>query len=225
MHIAVRIRYSCEASPVLIILDLQLVGLSTHPRRRGRRCAERDVSRRVVDTGAHSAIVHTRTRAVGSLGTLSPPFYPSWSSTVPVSHPYEFIPVGRRCYACRLSRTSLSFLVVDVVMSRVTALLDCFWLRAAPICAEPPRGPLHSSEIPRAACVGPIKPLLPHELTPSAGSLARLPAAASERPQPPHPSSSQPPLFTCPQPLARLPPTPTITSRRCYASKEEWRNA
>ncbi|KAJ7342364.1 hypothetical protein DFH08DRAFT_874141 [Mycena albidolilacea] len=110
-------------------------------------------------------------------------------------------------------------------MSRVTALLDCFWLKAAPICAEFLRGSLHSSVIPWAASVGPIKPLSPHELTPSADSLARLPAAASERPQPPHPSSSQPPLFTCPQPLARLPPTPTITSRRCYASKGEWRNA
>ncbi|KAJ7321602.1 hypothetical protein DFH08DRAFT_969970 [Mycena albidolilacea] len=64
-----------------------------------------------------------------------------------------------------------------------------------------------------AAHTGPIKPLLPHALTPSAGSLVHLPAAASEHPQPPHPFSSQPPPFLPPQPLARLPPMPTITLR------------
>ncbi|KAJ7503966.1 hypothetical protein B0H11DRAFT_541318 [Mycena galericulata] len=102
------------------------------------------VSRRPVDTGAHSAIVHTpRTRPIGCPGTLSTPFSPTWSSAAPVSHPHESIPMGRRCYVCRLSRTSLSFLVVDVVMSRVTALLDCFWLRAAPMkmCGIPSRIP------------------------------------------------------------------------------------
>ncbi|KAJ7774398.1 hypothetical protein B0H14DRAFT_3508647 [Mycena olivaceomarginata] len=83
--------------------------------------------------------------------------------------------------------------------------------------AHPPAAPVSVPlrRSPRAARVDPIKPLLPHGLTPSAGSLARLPAGASEHPQPLHPSS-QPPLFPCPQPLARLPPTPTIISRRCY---------
>jgi hypothetical protein len=89
--------------------------------------------------------------------------------------------------------------------------------------AHPPAAPvsLPLRRFPPAARSGPIKPLSLHELTPSASSLAHLPAAASERPQPPHSSSSQPLLFTCPRPLARLPPTPTITSHRCFASKEE----
>ncbi|KAJ7303726.1 hypothetical protein DFH08DRAFT_976899 [Mycena albidolilacea] len=82
---------------------------------------------------------------------------------------------------------------------------------------RPPPVSIPLRRSPPAARAGPIKPLSPYELTPSVGSLARLPAAASEHPQPPHPSSSQPPLFTCPQSMVRLPTTPMITSRRCYA--------